>query len=346
MRRLLGLVLLVVCPFAASAATQGGPIPVPLPLFPGNNWWNLDISNAPVAQNSQSFINFIGTNQQLHPDFGGDAGDGEVYGMPFIIVAGSQPKLTVDFVLYADQSDGWDPDTEESFPFYPIPTEPITMNGWIEGGLPGNVDQGGDRHMLIVDKDNNHLYELYNVFYNGTNWEAGSGAFFDMNTNGRRPEEWTSADAAGLAILPGLVRYDEVFGPGEIRHAFRMTVEATNGHIWPASHTAGDTVGALPMGARLRLKASKDISGYAPEIQKIFRAFKKYGLIVADNGTDMYISGAYDTRWNNDVLNPAFHSLKASDFEVIQLGWQPPVTFVLTLPESTGAGDAVTATLT
>lgn len=325
---------------------QGAPIPVPLPLFPQNNWWNLDISNAPVDPSSATYINFIGPTKGMHPDFGGDAGDGDVYGFPYIIVDGSQPKLTVDFVEFGHQSDGENHDTGVSFPFYPIPAQAITMNGWIEGGQPGNVDQGGDRHILIVDKTNNHLYELYHSYYNGTNWEAGSGAFFDMNTNNRRPEGWTSADAAGLAILPGLVRYDEVFGPDEIRHAFRMTTRATNGYVWPASHVAGSTTNAPPMGTRLRLKASKNISGFAPEIQKIFRAMKKYGLIVADNGTDMYVSGVYDTRWDNGDLNPAFAALKASDFEVIQLGWHPPVTLVLTLPSAVGAGDAESATLT
>jgi hypothetical protein len=351
-------VLLLTC-VSSFAATQGGAIPLPLPLFPQNNWWNLDISNAPVDAGSAGYITFINapsmahpTNpgpRKLHPDFGGDNLDepGHVYGIPFIIVEGDQPKLTVEFTDFGDESDGWDPLTEESFPFYPVPTEPITQNGWVEGGLPGNIDDrdNGDRHMLIVDKDNNHLYELYDVYYNGSNWEAASGAFFDMDTNDRRPEGWTSADAAGLAILPGLVRYDEVFGPDEIRHALRFTVRATNGHVWPASHTAGSTAGALPMGARLRLKASKDISGFAPEIQKIFRAMKKYGLIVADNGSDMYISGVYDTRWDNDILNPAFRALNASDFEVVQLGWKP-MTFVLTLPEVVGGGDAVSGTLT
>ncbi|HYK02113.1 MAG TPA: hypothetical protein VE974_10175 [Thermoanaerobaculia bacterium] len=344
--------LLFVCS-AALGATRGGPIPVRLPLFPQNNWWNLDVTNAPLDTNSAAFIQFINANsdedgRQVHPDFGGDAGDGDVYGIPFLIVDGTQPKLTVDFMLYGDQSDGWDPDTEESFPFYPVPGEAITMNGWVEGGQPGTVDQrdDGDRHILMVDKDNNHLYELYNVWFNGTRWEAGSGAFFDMNVNGRRPEGWTSADASGMAMLPGLVRYDEVYGEGEIRHAFRVTVRATNGHVWPASHTAGDNPAALPMGARLRLKASKDITGYPPEIQKIFRAMKKYGLIVADNGSDMYVSGEYDPRWDNDILNPAFHSLRAQDFEVVQRGWQPAVTFVLNLPQVVGSGDAATATLT
>ncbi len=334
--------MLIVASSSLFAATRGGPIPAPLPLFPANNWWNTDISGAPIDPNSANFITFIGPTRSLHPDFGGDAGGGDVYGFPYIIVDSAQPKKTVTFDLYADESDG------VGVPFYPVPDEAITMSGWVEGGQPGNVNQRdqGDRHILIVDKTNNTLYELYNVWYNGTGWEAASGAFFDMKTNNRRPEEWTSADAAGLAILPGLVRYDEVAGPAEILHALRVTVQQSNGHFYPASHTAGSTAGALPMGARLRLKASKDISSFPADMQKIFRAFKKYGLIVADNGSNMYVSGSYDTQWNNDVLNPNFALLKASDFEVIQLGWAPSVTFVLTLPAAVGAGDTTTATLT
>src|SRR5262249_54774440 len=153
-------------------------------------------------------------------------------------------------------------------------------------------------------------------------------------------EGWTSADGAGLAILPGLVRYDEVYYNDptyEIPHAFRVTVRATNGHVYPASHDAGSRAGALPMGARLRLKASKDISGFSPEIQRIFKAMKKYGLVVADNGTDMYITGTYDSRWNNDILNPAFGALKACDFEVVQLGWQSAAS--LPSPRSGLPGD-------
>jgi hypothetical protein len=144
---------------------------------------------------------------------------------------------------------------------------------------------------------------------------------FNLSTNARRPDTWTSADAAGLAIFPGLVRYDEAFGAGEIRHAFRFTVRGTNGYVWPASHRAGSSAGAPPLGTRLRLKATKNLSGYSASIQKIFRAMQNYGLIVADNGSDMFISGTMDARWNNDDLNPAFASLTADDFEVIQLGW-------------------------
>ena len=310
----------------AAAATLNGVLPGPLPLFPRTNWWNVDISQAPVDPSSASFISFIGTTRRLHPDFGGEVSPGsdEIYGFPYVVVDGTQPKQAVQFD-YSDESDGVNHTTDQSFPFYPIPNEAITQAHWIEGGQPGNVDlrSQSDRHLLIVDRDNRHLYELYNVFFDGTSWHAGSGAFFDLSQNGRRPEGWTSADAAGLAILPGLVRYDEVFGPNEIEHALRVTVRATNGYVYPASHRAGSTTGALPMGARLRLKASKNLSGFRPEIQKIFRAMQRYGLIVADNGSDMYISGTFDTRWDNSILNPAFGALTATDFEVVTRGWQP-----------------------
>ncbi|MEP7116010.1 MAG: hypothetical protein ABI880_00400 [Acidobacteriota bacterium] len=295
-------------------ATIGGALP---PLFPADNWWNQDISQAPVAAESAALIGFInnGGTRRLHPDFGGVAGPQESYGIPYVVVSGDQPKRQVQF-YYDDESDG------VGMPFYPIPDQAITQPFWIEGGPPGNQGPGGDRHMLIVDKDNKRLYELFDLGWDGTKWTAGSGAYFDLQTNGRRPEGWTSADAAGLAILPGLVKYEEVYGPSEIDHAFRVTVRDTNSfYVWPASHVAGSNVSAPPNGTRLRLKAAKDISAYPAEMQKIFRAMKKHGLIVADNGSDMYISGAFDPRWNNDVLNPAFRGLSASDFEVIQLGW-------------------------
>ena len=307
--------------------TLGGTIPGPLPIFPRDNWWNLNISKWPVDPGSAGYVNFIGATKTAHPDFGGDVSPGsvQVYGFPYAVVDQTTPLRAVQF-QYADESDGVNHTTNQSFPFYPIPNESITQAHWIEGGDPGNVDLrvSSDRHLLMVDRDRKYLFELYNVFYDGSQWHAGSGALFDMNINGRRPDGWTSADAAGLAILPGLVRYDEVFGAAEIEHAFRVTVRATNGYVYPASHRAGSAVGALPMGARLRLKASRDLSGFVPAVQKIFRAMQRYGLIVADNGSDLYVSGTYDTRWNNDVLNPAFAALRASDFEIIQLGYNPP----------------------
>ena len=311
------------------APQPNGPLPGPFPLFPAANWWNLDVSAAPVDATSAAYIAFIdnGGARQLHPDFGGEVSPGSVaiYGMPYVVVDGTQPKKAVSF-YYWRESDGVNPATGEGIPFYPIPDEAITQPHWIEGGQPGNVDQraSADRHLILVDRDNRHLYELYNVFHDGTRWLAGSGAFFDLDANDRRPDTWTSADAAGLAILPGLVRYDEAYGAAEIGHAFRVTVRATNGYVFPASHAAGSNPQALPMGARLRLKAGKDISSFAPAIQRIFRAMKRHGLVVADNGSDMYVTGTFDTRWDNGVLNPAFRALTAGDFEVIQLGWRGP----------------------
>lgn len=335
MRRvLLALLFLVLEATADAQVIRGGALPGPLPLFPADNWWNTDVSAAPTDPGSDAFITFIGRAVRLHPDLGGDvvADGSETYGMPYIVVDGSQPKVAVQF-LYSDESDGVNHDTDTSFPFYPIPTEAISQNRYIEGGPAGSVDlrDESDRHMLIVDRDNKVLYELYNVYYDGTSWLAGSGASFDMSTNTRRPDGWTSADAAGLAILPGLIRYDEVYGTEEIRHAFRMTLLRTNGYVFPASHRAGSTVEALPMGARLRLKASTDISTFPAEVQRIFRAMKTYGLIVADNGSDMYITGTHDAGWDNGILNPAFEELTANDFDVIQLGWRPA---------SGGRGDA------
>jgi hypothetical protein len=255
----------------------------------------------------------------MHPEFGPVP-----YGIPYVGVSGDQPLVPPTFIWYPDESDEGAPGMP---PGYPIPEEAKTVIGYIEGGVAGG-GAGGDRHLLLVDRDNWLLFELYATSWNAgqSRWDAGSGAVFDLSTNDRRPEGWTSADAAGLAVFPGLVKYDEVYGPGVITHAFRVTTHATNGHVWPASHTAGSNSAAPPLGARLRLKASVDISGYPPPLQKVFQAMKTYGLIVADNGSDMYVSGTMDDRWDNDILNPAFHSLHASDFEVIRLGWDPQAT--------------------
>ena len=327
-RRILLAALISTATLGASllaANTLGGVIPGPLPIFSSSNWWNLDISTAPVDPASASYVTFIGPTRTMHPDFGGDVSPGsvQVYGFPYAVVDSTVTLRAVQF-QYANESDGVDHTTNRSIPFYPIPDEAIAQAHWVEGGDPGNVDlrSSSDRHLLIVDRDHRYLYELYNVFYSGGQWQAGSGAFFDLNASQRRPDGWTSADAAGLAILPGLVRYDEVFGAAEIGHALRVTVRATNGYVFPASHNAGSTSGALPMGARLRLKAGRDISGFTPEVQRIFRAMQRYGLIVADNGSDLYVSGTYDTRWDNGVLNPAFRALTANDFEVVKLGYQ------------------------
>lgn len=311
---------------APSPAPSPSPTPTPAPttsavtlnddfggrlLFPADNWWNQDISTAPIDPGSDAFIDFIGRTRTLHPDFGPPP-----YGIPYVSVGGAEPRVPVTFVDYGDESDnGFGSERG-----YPIPDAAKTQPNFIEGGRPGGGTDG-DRHLLIVDRDRWILYELFATRWTGQRWEAGSGAVFDLAANGRRPEGWTSADAAGLAILPGLVRYDES-QRSPIRHAFRVTVRGTNGFVWPASHRAGSTPGALPMGARLRLKSSKDLSRYPLYIQNIFRAMQRYGLIVADNGSDMYVSGAMDARWNNDELNPAFRALTAGDFDVIRLGWR------------------------
>jgi hypothetical protein len=326
----------VECP--ASRPAEGAAVRGAAPVFPVDNWWNVDVSQAPVDAASAAYVAFIdnGGTRRLHPDFGGDAGGTDIYGMPYAVVDAAQPKLAVDFD-YADESDGVDHATGASLPFYPIPAQAITAARWIEGGAPGNVDQrdDADRHLIVFDCSANALYELYNVYYDGKlgRWQAGSGAAFDMNSNARRADGWTSADAAGLAIFPGLVRYDEAWNDAvaDIGHAFRVTVRATNGYVYPASHKAGSTPGALPMGARLRLKATVNGADPAlrtsdPHVRKIFRAMQRYGLIVADNGSDLFITGTYDTRWDNDLLNPAFALLTADDFDVIALGWQPSGT--------------------
>ena len=291
-------------------------------VFPVSNWWNTDISAAPVDPRSGALIDFISGRsasnptavRRLHPDFGPPP-----YGFPYVVVPGTQPRVSLWFGAYGDESDVGAP----GLPGYPIPDEARTQPNYIEGGVAGG-GSSGDRHMLIVDRDRWLLYETSATRWNpsASRWEADSGAVFDLSRNDRRPEGWTSADAAGLAIFPGLIRYDEAFAASEITHAFRVTTRATNGYVWPASHAAGSNPSAPPMGARLRLKASKNISGFTPEVQRIFRALKRYGLIVADNGSDMYISGTMDARWDNGVLNPAFSALTADDFDVTQLGWQ------------------------
>ncbi len=305
------------------------PLPSPLPLLPADNWWNADVSAAPIDSGSAAYISFIGATRTVHPDFGGSDGTPTgIYGMVYFVVPGTTPLAPVNFSAfgYPEESDAGAPGRP---PGYPIPTAARTEAKWTEGGQPASCsldDCDGDRHMLIVDGDNRLLFELYQAYWSGSEWQAGSGAVFPLQSNLRRPEGWTSADAAGLAILPGLVRYDEVYGPDPIRHAFRFTVRATNGYVYPASHRAGSTAGALPMGARIRLKAAVDISAYAAPLRKIYQALKTYGLIVADNGSDMYVSGAYDTRWDSPLVGPSWPGLHASDFEVVQLGWQPPST--------------------
>ena len=292
-------------------------------VFPADNWWNISVRDAPVDPRSAELIDWIcdrsspgaPCNARMHPDFGPPP-----YGIPYIGVSQEEPLSPITFVLYGDESDAGAPGEVG----YPIPEEARTQSGWIEGGVAGGGDSG-DRHLLVVDRDRWLLYELWATSWNvgASRWEAGSGAVFDLSSNARRPEGWTSADAAGLAVFPGLVKAHEVEPGTPITHAFRVTVRATNGYVWPASHRAGSNPEAPPLGTRLRLKESVDLTGYPQEVQRIFTAMQRYGLIIADNGSDMFVQGTMDSRWDNDVLNPAFHSLHADDFEVIELGWRP-----------------------
>jgi len=264
-------------------------------VFPGTNVWNLRIDERPVAANSATMIVAIGLDTGLHMDFGSYAG----YGIPYQLVTGSTPRTPVAFD-YADESDQVG---------YPIPASPL-----IEGGFYST----GDRHMLMVDKDACRLYELYNARPQGANWRAGSGATWDLRSNALRPDGWTSADAAGLPILPGLVRYDEV-AAGVIRHAVRFTTPDTrSAHIYPARHDASDSSSASlpPMGLRVRLKASVDLSGYSPFARTIAEALKRYGMILADNGSPWYISGMSDARFDDDVLHE-LDDITGRDLEVV-----------------------------
>jgi hypothetical protein len=267
------------------------------PVFPADNSWNQDISHAPVHPNSAAYIANIGQsgNGFLHADFGG----GGEYGIPFLIVPASQPGVPVEFVDYGDESDPGP---------YPIP-----LNAPIEGG--------GDRHTLALQEGSCKLYELFNAHPTPNGWQASSGAVFDLRSNTLRPEGWTSADAAGLPILPGLARWDETNG-GVITHALRVTVGQTQrGYIHPATHWASSSTdpNRPPMGLRLRLRADFDTSRYTGHSRVILEALKKYGLIVADNGTSWYITGAMDPRWNDDDLNQ-LKSVPGSAFEAVDTG--------------------------
>ncbi|MGH7784597.1 MAG: hypothetical protein ACREO5_12240, partial [Candidatus Binatia bacterium] len=270
--------------------------------FPSNSAWNMDISKYPVHPNSTNLIASIGTSTGLHPDFG-TFWQGEPIGFPYDVVAGNQPRVPMDFIWWADQSDAGP---------YPFPADAP-----VEGGSSST----GDRHVLVVDRDNWKLYETYSSYpqNGGTSWQAGNGAVWDLNSNKLRPVGWTSADAAGLPIFPGLVRRDEVVDQGEIRHALRFTANVSRkSYVYPATHQAGSTnsVNAPPMGLRVRLKASKNISGFSPHVQVILRAMKKYGMILADNGSNWYVSGTNDPNWDDDELG-ALSQIKGSDFEVV-----------------------------
>ncbi len=270
------------------------------PLFPANNIWNRDISSLPVHSNSANFIQSIGITGHLHADFGAGLYDGGPIGIPYTVVPGNQPYVPVNFT-YADESDPGP---------YPVPPDAP-----VEGG----PQSSGDRHVIVVDSGTCKLYEMFSSYpQKDGSWKAGSGAMWDLNLNTLRPAGWTSADAAGLPILPGLVRYDEV-ASGVINHALRFTVSRTRrAYLWPARHDASSNTdpNIPPMGLRLRLKASVNISSFSPQNRVILTALKHYGMIVADNGSSWFISGAPDNRWNNDDLH-TLGTIPGSDFEVV-----------------------------
>jgi hypothetical protein len=279
-------------------ASLGGFVP-----FPANSLWNTDISAAAVDPNSIAIINFIGASTGLHPDFGSGVYQGSNIGNPYTVVGNQQPLVVVNYTAYGSESD-------------PGPM-PIAVTAPIEGyPNPGT----GDRHVLVLDNVNCFLYELYSSYPQPISWNAGAGAVWDLLSNEQRPYNWTSADAAGLPIFSGLARYDEV-AAGQITHALRFTLQNSQAaFIPPASHWAATSSSALaaPMGMRMRLKASFDVSGFSAKNQVILNALKKYGMIMADNGSNMYISGAPDGRWDNNDLR-ALGQVTASDFEVIRM---------------------------
>ncbi len=284
----------------------------PCPTLPADNIWNTRVDSLPVDPSSSAYITSIGPTRSLHPDFGSGLFEGAPIGIPYVLVPGTQPLVPITFD-FADESDPGP---------YPIPP-----NAPIEGG-PSST---GDRHVLVVDQDNCKLYEVYAAYPQGDgSWQAGSGALFNLRSNALRPETWTSADAAGLPILPGLARYAEV-AAGAIRHALRFTAPLTRqAYVWPARHFASSNTDPSlpPMGQRFRLKASFNISTFSTEVQVILQALKTYGMMLADNGSAWFISGAPDPGWNDSDLVSAFQQVHGSDFEAVD------VSSLLVYPDS------------
>jgi hypothetical protein len=281
---------------------------------PADNWWNLRVDNAPLDPNSSAIIAQIKSydHHYVHPDFGGG------YGIPYVVVGNETPLVQVTLGNTSESDKGY-PGGPTGYPIPVAANLPAGNNPYLENG-GGN---GGDSHLLIYHRDKKAAFELSYASYSNGKWSAGYGAVFKLDSNYRRPEGWTSTDAAGLCVLAGLVRYDELYGSQPIRHATRVSIKKTNSYVWPASHTGARDSGAPPLGMRFRLKQSVNISGYPAPIRKLFQSWKEYGLIVADRGGNMYVQGTRDSRWNNGTLNPAFHGLDADDFEIIKLGWKP-----------------------
>lgn len=267
------------------------------PVFPADNAWNTDVSAAPVHANSAAYIAQILADggDFLHADFGG----GGAYGIPYVTVPGTEPTVPVTFVDWPDESDPGP---------YPVPL-----------GAP--IEQGGDRHVIAIDRDACRLYEMYNAWPQTSHWNASNGAAWDLRSNARRPNTWTSADAAGLPIFAGLARYDEV-AAGHIGHALRVTFDRTQrGFVYPATHFASSSTNPdrPPMGLRLRLAAGYDLTGYTGQARMILEALKRYGLIVADNGSNWFITGASDARWDDNDLDQ-LKLVPGSAFEVVDTG--------------------------
>ncbi len=266
------------------------------PIFPASSPWNQRVDALPVAADSAQIVQSIGPDGGLHADFGSGLYDGSPIGIPFNVVSGAQPKQRIRSFEYADESDQGP---------YPIPARP-------------QIEGGSDRHLLIVDRDRCVLYELFAAQRFGSGWTAGSGAIWSLRSNALRQAGWTSADAAGLPILPGLARWDDI-AAGGIRHALRFTVERTRrAYVYPARHYASSSTDPSlpPMGLRLRLKAFFDISDFPPQARAVLQALKTYGMIVADNGSSWFISGAPSPHWSNDELH-TLGRVKGSDFEVV-----------------------------
>jgi carbohydrate binding protein with CBM4/9 domain len=288
---------------AAAAIAQGRPVPgaPSCPMTPATSFWHADVSALPIHTQSSAWVSSIGTTAGLKADFGSGTWNGGPIGIPYTTVPGAQPRVPVSFE-YADESDPGP---------YPVPA-----NAPIEGGSSST----GDRHVLVVDRDACRLWELYSAYpqSGGASWTAGSGATWDLNSNVMRPLGWTSGDAAGLPILPGLVRADEV-AAGEIDHVIRFTAPRTYNYVWPASHKAstGGTTDP-PMGAWFRLKASFDISGFSAQNQVILRALRKHGMVLADNGSSWFMSGVPDASWNNSDLN-LLRNVPGSAFEAVDV---------------------------
>ena len=298
-RRLLPLACLTVLLSGSSAEALRLPAAPSCTVFPKSNPWNRRVDRLPVAANSAEIIGSMGTERGLHADFGSGLWEGAPIGIPITVVGRRTPKSRVSFE-YADESDRGP---------YPIP-----RGVPIEGGYRSD----GDRHALIVDRDSCKLYELFALYPRGRGWRAGSGAIWNLRSNRLRPAGWTSADAAGLPILPGLARYDEV-RRGVIDHALRFTVRRTRrAYVYPARHFASssDDPSLPPMGLRVRLKASFDVSGYPRQARVVLTALKRYGMLVSDNGSDWFITGSPNPGWRNDDLR-TLGRVKGSEFEVV-----------------------------